>query len=165
MINWDVIKIGKKTEELVADGLRGYARQDYQTFYLCLGELLRRASKNGKKNAVRAARYLTYLVLEDQVAGVVKPAEQDARGLLFRQSADDDDAVISERRAELLKYTEREPESETPELLEVDRASAGALSAVVSSTPIQFETGWCRLCLPRLHTPVDVGVFVCEDHS
>lgn len=166
MIDWTHLK-NESTEGLVEAGLRGYAQQDYRSFYQCLGELLRRVERRtvakGKPYpaTAKAARYLSYLVMGEQARGGTNPVEKASRVVLLLEGPNDSAEKVAEAQAELLRGAARD--SVDPDVPEVDKAAVKAVELVVESVD-RFEPGWCHLCWPTRSRAIP-GDMVCRDHS
>lgn len=158
MADWAIL--GKGTEDLVSEGLRAYASQDYLTFYQSLGELWRRAQKNGRPNTERAVRYLSYLVAGDRARSVVNPQERKARFAIL--GPPEAGPVVAENRRQLLDAANRSAGDgrKNP----IDRAAAKAVADLVGSLPDRFEPGWCHLCHPQRVRSIP-GDMVCREHA
>lgn len=164
--DWNKLKDG--TEDLVGRGLRAYAAQNYEMFYLNLGELMRRVERRAgrgrpaNKLAVHAVRWLSYLVVMDQTSATVKPTERAARVVMFLEGPEDGADKVDAVRDELLALAVRESNDATgsPE----DREAGRVIYDLIASTPERWEVGWCHLCWPERSRAIP-GDMVCLLHS
>ena len=168
LASFDWNKLKDSTEDLVGRGLRAYAGQNYEMFYLNLGELMRRVERRAARGrpanrlAVHAVRWLSYLVVMDQQSATPKPAERAARVVMFLEGPEDATESVEEVRGELLSLAARE--SNDASASAPDREAGRIVYDLIASTPERWEVGWCHLCWPDRSRAIP-GDMVCREHS